>query len=68
MEKNNLETDKDIIVKGENGWALCWICKEQFARKRETKLYCHHCLRGFCDGEHGNFRSQVALCVVCSAR
>lgn len=56
--------DKQKIDNGE--WANCYICKEVFKRKRETKRYCYECKRGFCEGEHGTFQGKkIAVCIQC---
>lgn len=56
-------TGKDLIDRGE--WAECWICRDVFRRRRETKRYCASCKRGFCEGEHGNFSRNRGTCVIC---
>lgn len=58
-----MPTGKELIEAGE--WAECWICRDAFRRKRETKRYCASCERGFCEGEHGNFARGRGTCVIC---
>ena len=66
VDEEKKETDKDKIDNGE--WADCWVCRDIFARRRQTMRYCEHCKRAFCEGEHGNFSHRVGSCIVCSAR
>ena len=63
MTTENLLTAKSIIDSG--GWVNCWICETVFRRKRETRRYCHDCGRGWCEGEHGNFASNIGKCIIC---
>lgn len=60
------ESGKDLIESG--NWAMCWICETVFRRKRETKRYCSKCLRGWCEGEHGNFAYNTGKCIVCGVK
>lgn len=65
------EVGKKQIESGE--WAECWICFKEFGRQRRTNQYCHHCRRGFCEGEHGSWQGVAKgksrpLCVVCRYR
>lgn len=57
------QTAKDLIEQGR--WAECWICRDVFRHRRETKRYCAECERGFCEGEHGNFARNRGVCVIC---
>jgi hypothetical protein len=61
--KTKNETARDKIERG--GWVNCYICETVFARKRETKRYCRHCEKGYCEGEHGTFRGNNSHCIVC---
>ena len=66
MEERTEEISaKELIDEGE--WAECWICKDIFRRRRQTKRYCYHCDRGFCEGEHGSFAKGIGTCIVCGA-
>ena len=57
---------KELIAEDE--WAECWICEEIFRRRRQTKRYCYHCDRGFCEGEHGSFaQGGIGTCIICGA-
>lgn len=57
-------TDKEKIDAGK--WVNCYICKELFKRKRQTKRYCKHCQKGFCEGEHGTFQGgKFGICIQC---
>lgn len=57
------KTDKELIDAG--GWGECWICRDVFRRRRETKRYCNKCHRGWCEGEHGNFAHNIGHCIIC---
>lgn len=62
MNEND-ENAKELIEKGE--WVDCWICRDAFQRRRQTRRYCSKCNRGFCEGEHGNFAYNTGRCIVC---
>jgi hypothetical protein len=53
---------------GENNWAICKICKDEFGRKRETLRYCKTCKNGFCEGEHGVKGYGGYVCLTCKAK
>ncbi len=67
-EKKEIEkTDKEKIINGE--WVNCWICKNIFRRRRETKRYCDECEKAFCEGEHGSFAQKGrGLCIACQMK
>jgi hypothetical protein len=54
--------DKARIEAGEA--VRCRICWTIFGRARITVRYCADCKRGFCEGEHGSFRTR-GVCVRC---
>lgn len=56
------------LIEEEGEWAECYICREAFRRKRETKRYCAECKEGFCEGEHGNFAQGRGMCVICGRK
>ncbi len=64
-QKSKIKTDKERIL--EDGvYVECYICRDIFYRKRETRLFCNNCERGFCIGEHGTFvRGQFGSCIYC---
>jgi len=62
-----VKSGKRLIEGGK--WAECWICRNVFRRRRETKRYYQECEGGLCEGEHGTLAQGRGSCAfACSER